>query len=66
MGRAKFYDWRQRYGKANEHNALVPRDHWLTDEEKRAIIAFHERFLRKTDDHERADRLMVNAGIGGS
>lgn len=44
IARGKFFDWRKRYGKANEHNALVPRDHWLTDEERRAIIAFHERF----------------------
>ena len=26
---SKFYDWRERYGKVNEHNRLVPRDHWL-------------------------------------
>jgi putative transposase len=44
IARGKFYDWRKRYGKANEHNALVPRDHWLTDEEKQSIVAFHEQF----------------------
>lgn len=37
---SKFYNWRDRYGKANEHNACVPRDHWLTDEEKEAILAY--------------------------
>jgi hypothetical protein len=26
---SKFYDWRERYGKANEHNGWVPRDFWL-------------------------------------
>lgn len=40
--RSKFYSWRDRYGKANEHNALVPRDHWLLPQEKQAIIHFHE------------------------
>ncbi|HLL24492.1 MAG TPA: DDE-type integrase/transposase/recombinase [Kofleriaceae bacterium] len=40
----KFFAWKRRYGKANEHNGLVPRDHWLLDDEKRAIIAFHDRF----------------------
>ncbi len=40
----KFFDWKNRYGKANEHNGHIPRDHWLLDEEKRAIIGFHERF----------------------
>ena len=29
--------------KANEHNGHVPRDHWLGEEEKRAIIDFHGR-----------------------
>ena len=23
---SKFYDWRERYGKVNEHNSWVPRD----------------------------------------
>ena len=44
IARGKFFDWCKRYGKANEHNALIPRDHWLLDEEKRAIIEFHEMF----------------------
>jgi transposase InsO family protein len=41
VARGKFFDWRTRYGKANEHNALVPRDHWLEDWERTAIIEFH-------------------------
>lgn len=36
----KFGRWRARYGKANEHNGLVPRDHWLEEAEKAAIIGF--------------------------
>lgn len=44
VARGKFFAWCKRYGKANEHNALVPRDHWLLDEEKRAIIEFHQQF----------------------
>jgi len=38
---SKYYDWQSRYGKANEHNALVPRDFWLEDWEKQAIINFY-------------------------
>lgn len=41
IARGKFFDWKKRYGKANEHNALVPRDHWLEAWERDAIIAFH-------------------------
>ena len=32
--------WEGRYGKANEHNALVPRDHWIEPAERQAIIGF--------------------------
>jgi putative transposase len=41
---SKFYDWRRRYGKVNEHNAQVPRDHWLSAEEKQAILAYEQQY----------------------
>lgn len=39
----KFRDWRHRYGKANEHNVQVPRDHWLEAWERTAIVEFFHR-----------------------
>lgn len=42
IGAGKYHDWKARYGKVNEHNALVPRDHCLSEEEKQAIVAFHD------------------------
>jgi len=39
--RSKYYDWLNRYGKVNEHNAWIPRDFWLTDYEKQAIINYY-------------------------
>lgn len=44
LATSKWHSWKHRYGQANEHNAWIPRDHWLTDPEKQAIIAFHDRF----------------------
>jgi putative transposase len=41
VGSSKFSDWRTRYGRVNEHNGWVPRDFWLEDWEKQAIINFH-------------------------
>ncbi len=41
---SKFYGWRTRYGKVNEHNAQVPRDHWLEDWEKQAIVDFQRQY----------------------
>ncbi len=43
VARGKFYDWKKRYGKPNEHNGKVPRDHWLDREERSSIVAFHEK-----------------------
>lgn len=41
ISRSKFYHWQARYGKVNEHNAWIPRDFWLTNEEKQAIIDYY-------------------------
>jgi hypothetical protein len=35
-----FYTWIKWYGKVNEHNASIPRDFWLEEWEKEAIIRF--------------------------
>ena len=43
LGTSKFHDWKHRYGKANEHNAQIPRDWWLEDWDKKAIIDYHDR-----------------------
>jgi putative transposase len=42
LGTSKFHDWKHRYGKVNEHNSMVPRDWWLDDWEKRAILDYHD------------------------
>jgi transposase InsO family protein len=44
LGASKYHDWQERYGKVNEHNALVPRDHWLDEEEKRTILDFQREY----------------------
>lgn len=41
VARSKFYTWIERYGKANEHNAPIPRDFWLEDWERQEIIKFY-------------------------
>lgn len=43
VGTSKFYTWQERYGQANEHNGQVPRDFWLAEWERRAILDFHDR-----------------------
>ena len=41
LNRSKFYDWRGRYGKVNEHNGWIPRDHWVEDWERQVIVDFY-------------------------
>ncbi len=38
LSQPKFSSWKERYGKENEHNRMIPRDHWLEDGEVQAIL----------------------------
>ena len=59
--RSKFYDWQGRYGKVNEHNAWIPRDFWLTDYERQAIINYyHDNPL---EGYRRLCYMMMDADI---
>jgi putative transposase len=42
LGKSKFHGWKERYGRVNEHNGKIPRDFWLEDWEKQAILDFHD------------------------
>lgn len=58
---SKFYDWRARYGQVNEHNAWVPRDHWLEPWEREAIIAYHRQ--HPAEGYRRLTYMMLDADI---
>jgi transposase InsO family protein len=61
IGSSKFYDWKRRYGKVNEHNAWIPRDFWLEEWEKQAVIRF---FLsHRTEGYRRLAFMMIDAGV---
>jgi len=40
LGASKYFAWKQRYGMVNEHNAWIPRDHWLEPWEQQVIVDF--------------------------
>ena len=44
IARSKFYDWQTHYGKANEHNSWIPRDHWIDSWERDAMVKFAREF----------------------
>jgi hypothetical protein len=58
---SKFYDWRQRYGRINEHNGWIPRDFWLEAWEKEAIIAFHQK--NPLEGYRRLTFMMLDADV---
>ena len=59
--RSKYYQWKDRYGQVNEHNAWVPRDHWLDEWEKRAIVHFHHE--NPLEGYRRLTYMMIDADI---
>lgn len=58
---SKFYNWRNRYGKVNEHNAWVPRDHWLQSWEKAAILGFERQY--PLEGYRRLAFMMMDADV---
>lgn len=61
---SKFYDWKNRYGKVNEHNAWIPRDHWLDDREKKAILDFEEQY--PLEGYRRLTFMMLDADVAAA
>lgn len=58
---SKFHDWKFRFGKVNEHNAWVPRDHWLTDDEKERIRVFARQ--HPLEGYRRLTFMMLDADV---
>ena len=61
LGASKYFDWKQRYGKVNEHNGTVPRDHWLEPWEQAAIVAFARKHPR--DGYRRLTFMMLDQNV---
>lgn len=61
IGRERYRDWCQRYGKVNEHNRLIPRDHELLPEEREKIIAFYQ--ANSLEGYRRLTYMMIDADI---
>jgi len=61
VSRGKFFDWKQRYGKVNEHNGKVPRDHWLEKWEQQAILAYHR--AKPLEGYRRMTFMMLDEDV---
>jgi putative transposase len=58
---SKFYSWRERYGRVNEHNGWIPRDFWLEQWEKQAIVDFH--LKNPLEGYRRLTFMMLDADV---
>jgi len=61
IGVSKFHDWKQRFGQVNEHNAWVPRDHWLGEDEKERICVFAR--SHPLEGYRRMTFMMLDADV---
>jgi putative transposase len=61
LARSKFDRWSWRLGTPNQHNGRIPRDFWLEDWEKAAIITFHD--LYPLEGYRRLAYMMLDADI---
>ncbi len=61
LGESKFYSWTARYGKINEHNGNIPRDFWLENWEKEAILAFHSQY--PLEGYRRLSFMMIDRSL---
>jgi transposase InsO family protein len=58
---SKYYDWRRRYGRRNEHNAQIPRSHWMLDWEKATILDYHQD--HPEEGYRRLAYMMLDADV---
>jgi transposase InsO family protein len=61
IARSKYQDWVTRFGKVNEHNAWVPRDHWLLPDEIDGICQFARQ--HPTEGYRRLAFMMLDADV---
>jgi transposase InsO family protein len=57
----QFYEWKNRYGKPNEHNGKQPKEFWLLDEEKEKILEYARE--HPLSGYRRMCYEMMDAGI---
>jgi len=57
----QYHRWQERFGQVNEHNRLVPRDHWLEAWEKAAIVNFAREY--PLEGYRRLTFMMLDRNI---
>lgn len=58
---SKFYDWKQRYGDKNQHNAPIPRKYWLAAWEQNAILTYYA--AHPEEGYRRLTYMLLDADV---
>ena len=61
IGRSKYYSWVGRQGQKNQHNGQQPKHHWLTENEKAAIITYYAD--HRTTGYRRLAYMMLDEDV---
>jgi len=61
LHKAKYYAWRRRYRAPNQHNAELPREYYLEDWEKLAILDFQAKY--PLEGYRRLTYMMLDRDI---
>jgi len=61
MSASKLYNWEQRYGQRNQHNASLPRGQWLEQWEKEAILDYYDQHSQ--EGYRRLSYMMLDADV---
>ena len=61
IAHGKFYQWKQHYGRAHEHNGQVPRDHWIELWERHAIVDYFD--AHPLDGYRRLSFMMLDDDV---
>jgi transposase InsO family protein len=64
LPRGKLYEWKRRQGLANRHNASVPKNGWLLEWEKQAIVDYARE--HPGEGYRRLAYMMIDADIAAA
>jgi len=53
LPKSKYYEWKNRFGQENRHNGKIPKEHWHTPQEEKAVLSYARKHLNSTERYFR-------------
>lgn len=61
LSSGKYYDWKKRQSRENQHNGLIPKSHWILPWEREAIIDY--RYQHLEEGYRRLCYMMLDENV---